>query len=216
MEPSIDIPVPIQQPPRKLSRAQRAALSDERLIRAALELIAESGIESVTLRGIGERAGYSRGLVNYRFGTKEALLRSAAGHLLRRWSDEVMLPAVGDKIGLAALREMVSEYLKVLRSPEPFAKAYHTLVYAALGPIPQLRAELMLLHQELRERIAEWIRKGIERGEIRSDVDPLDEAAIFHGAMRGIGHQWMLDPESVDLERAYAALIDNLERSLHA
>src|SRR5262245_7586922 len=130
MEPSIDIPV-IKEAPRKLSRAQRAALSDERLIRAALELIAEAGIESVTLRGIGERAGYSRGLVNYRFGTKEALLRAAAGHLLRRWSDEVMLPAVGDRVGLSALREMVSEYLKVLRSPEPYAKAYHTLVYAA-------------------------------------------------------------------------------------
>lgn len=206
-----------QEAPRKLSRAQRAALSDERLIRAALELIAESGIESVTLRGIGERAGYSRGLVNYRFGTKEALLRAAAGHLLRRWSDEVMLPAVGDKVGLAALREMVSEYLKVLRSPEPFAKAYHTLVYAALGPIPELRGELMQLHQELRERIADWIRKGIERGEIRSDdVVPEDEAVIFHGAMRGLGHQWMLDPDSVDLERAYAALIRGLERSLHA
>jgi AcrR family transcriptional regulator len=210
------IEIESQDPPRKLSRAQRAALSDERLIRAALELIAESGIESVTLRGIGERAGYSRGLVNYRFGTKEALLRAAAGHLLRRWSDEVMLPAVGDKVGLAALREMVSEYLKVLRSPEPFAKAYHTLVYAALGPIPELRSELMQLHQELRERIADWIRKGIERGEIRGDVAPLDEATIFHGSMRGLGHQWMLDPDSVDLERAYAALIRGLERSLHA
>jgi AcrR family transcriptional regulator len=205
-----------QDPPRKLSRAQRAALSDERLIRAALELIAESGIESVTLRGIGERAGYSRGLVNYRFGTKEALLRAAAGHLLRRWSDEVMLPAVGGKVGLAALREMVSEYLKVLRSPEPYAKAYHTLVYAALGPIPELRSELMQLHQELRERIADWIRKGIEHGEIRGDVSPLDEATIFHGAMRGLGHQWMLDPDSVDLDRAYGALIRGLERSLHA
>jgi hypothetical protein len=32
--------------------------------------------------------------------------------------------------------------------------------------------------------------------------------------MRGLGHQWMLDPESVDLERAYTALIKGLERSL--
>ena len=89
-------------------------------------------------------------------------------------------------------------------------------MYAALGPIPELRGELMQLHQELRERISEWIRKGIERGEIRSDVEPEDEAVIFHGAMRGLGHQWMLDPDSVDLERAYAALIRGLERALHA
>src|ERR1700748_893308 len=56
------------------TQAERAAESDRRLLRAALKLIAERGYRNTSLAAIGEEAGYSRGLVNDRFGSKAGLL----------------------------------------------------------------------------------------------------------------------------------------------
>jgi AcrR family transcriptional regulator len=43
-------------------------VSTRRLIQAAAELLTERGYERTTLAAIGERAGYSAGLVTGRFG----------------------------------------------------------------------------------------------------------------------------------------------------
>jgi len=46
------------------------------LLDAAADLIAEGGYEAMTLAAVGERAGYSRGLVTARFGSKDQLLEA--------------------------------------------------------------------------------------------------------------------------------------------
>lgn len=195
------------------TQAERTRTSERRLIRAALELIAESGLEGVTLRAIAERAGCSRGLVNYHFGSKEDLLRKATRELVRGWSRGIVAPAVGDRVGADALRTVLAEHLQLLRrSPE--ARAYYTLVYAALGPMPELQAELARAHATLRRRMADWIAAGIAAGAVRADVDPVQQAILVHGAVRGIVYQWMLDPGAIDLERAYDALATTIERAL--
>ena len=50
---------------------ERSDLSTARLLDAAAELIEEGGYEAMTVAAVGERAGYSRGLVTARFGSKE-------------------------------------------------------------------------------------------------------------------------------------------------
>ena len=45
---------------RRRTQAERTALSEDRLLAAALQLISERGYERTTLQAIGERAGYSR------------------------------------------------------------------------------------------------------------------------------------------------------------
>lgn len=182
-------------------------------MKAALELIGEKGLEKVTLRAVGERAGYSRGLVNYHFGSKEELLRKAARELMRAWSRQVLEPAVGARVGADALRGVLTAHLELLRRARD-ARAYYTLIYAALGPMPELREEVAAAHAELRKRMADWIAAGIEAGSVGADVDAEQQAIVFYGAVRGIVYQWMLDPETIDLERAYEELARSVERAL--
>ena len=53
---------------------ERSERSTRALLDAAGEVIAEVGYGNMTLAAVGERAGYSRGLVTARFGSKEKLL----------------------------------------------------------------------------------------------------------------------------------------------
>jgi AcrR family transcriptional regulator len=52
----------------RLTQAERRARSERSLLDAAEQLFAEKGSHRTSLAEIGERAGYSRGLVGERFG----------------------------------------------------------------------------------------------------------------------------------------------------
>src|SRR5947209_1778026 len=60
------------------TQQQRRDQAEAALLNAAAELIVEDGVHSLTLARVGERAGYSRGLVTHYFGSKQALLQRLA------------------------------------------------------------------------------------------------------------------------------------------
>lgn len=62
---------------RKKSEGSPAPDAQSRLTAAAVEVIAELGWRSATTRAIAERAGLNLALVNYHFGSKDALLLAA-------------------------------------------------------------------------------------------------------------------------------------------
>ena len=59
--------------PARRSHAERTDLSDRRMLEAAVQLICDRGPDRTTLKDVGEKAGYSRGLAGYRFGSKPGL-----------------------------------------------------------------------------------------------------------------------------------------------
>lgn len=58
------------------------ASSEEKLIVAAAELLAEIGPRSLSVRTIAERAGVNHGLVHHYFGGKDGLLKAAMSRLV--------------------------------------------------------------------------------------------------------------------------------------
>lgn len=62
-------------------RRQRGEASIQRIIDAAIELIAEEGLSSLTMQAIAKQAGASNALVVFHFGNKENLLRAVLQYL---------------------------------------------------------------------------------------------------------------------------------------
>ncbi len=60
------------------TQQQRRDQAETALLNAAAELAVEYGVRSLTLARVGERAGYSRGIVTHHFGSKQALLERLA------------------------------------------------------------------------------------------------------------------------------------------
>jgi AcrR family transcriptional regulator len=89
------------------SQAERSALSEDRLLDAALQLISERGYDRTTLQAIGDVAGYSRGLVSHRFGSKEGLLWALLERMFAQWGADSLQPAVGRQVGIAALHAAI-------------------------------------------------------------------------------------------------------------
>ena len=74
--------------------------------------------------------------------------------------------------------------------------------------------EFAALHERLRDVTVAWIRRAIEAGELRDDVDARAVVILISGALGGIAYQWLLDPGGFDLDRAYEDLDRVLARGL--
>lgn len=192
----------------------RSIKSTRALIRAAGDLVAEGGYQSMTLASVGERAGYSRSLATARFGSKAKLLEALVDEIVVRWNLEKLEPEVSGLGGLDTLRVFLSEIRDSYEKNPRSLTILYALVFEALGPAPDLRDRFVTFHQILRLRIASTIRKGLEDGSIRPGIDPDQQAALIAAQLRGVGYLWQLDPESIDPASVLTLFIDQWLRTL--
>jgi AcrR family transcriptional regulator len=166
------------------------------------------------LKAIGQRAGYSRGLVSARFGSKEGLLRELVTRMLERWGSDVRDPAVGTRVGVEALAVVAEVHREAIENTPDAVRALYMLLFESLVDMPDLRREMGSLDQRLRDGVARTIRAGLRAGAVRADVDIPAQAALFLAVLRGITLQWLIDPTALDLARVYRGLDAWLTRGL--
>ena len=193
------------------SRATR-----RRLIDAASSLFAERGYRDTSVQAIGERAGISRGSIFWHFGSKEGLLWAVVEEAFGRWETDVLVPDIGDAIGIEAVRRGVRAHHRFLTDDGSALRLFYVLMFEALGPRPEFRGRFVELHAHLRATTAGWIAGGQRAGELREDIDPQIVTTMLVSALGGLAYQYLLDPEGVDLDAAYAGLVAVLERGLAA
>jgi AcrR family transcriptional regulator len=206
--------------PRR-TQLERVQESDRRMLASALKLIGERGYRGTSLSAVGEAAGYSRGLVHERFGSKSVLLWALVKQMLRTWNDESRAhggarTARADgpaRTALDALDELLDNHKRAIEEDRGI-RALYALMFEALGPTPDLQPEFRALHQRFRADIEQVLRAGISAGTIRGDLDPKAQAALLLAAQRGIAFQWLLEPHAFSLDAAYQELKQNLRRTL--
>ncbi|MEM7019483.1 MAG: TetR/AcrR family transcriptional regulator [Pseudomonadota bacterium] len=71
------------------SGQERAQVTRERLLKAAIRSFASVGYEASSTRQIETDAGVKRGLISYHFGTKESLWKAAATWMFQQAQDEM-------------------------------------------------------------------------------------------------------------------------------
>jgi AcrR family transcriptional regulator len=192
-------------------QAVRSERSTNALLDAAAELIAEGGLASMTLAAIGERAGYSRGMVTARFGSKSAMVDALIRRLLTGLADKRSAPA-GD--GLTRLIGLI-EAIRDLALAEPRdMRALLTLMFEALGADTELRAQMNRFHAAMESDIGAAIERGTRDGSVRADVDGHRATMLVLSLLRGLAYQWLLDPDPVELAASHDEIIAVLREHL--
>lgn len=184
-----------------LTQAERSAISDRAMIDAAIELILERGTDKTTLAAIGEKAGYSRGLATYRFGSKAGLFDAVCKSISRRWL-EYLKRGVGDKTGIEAMCAALDAFLRFVTDAPRDARVLQILYCGAASPLSEYRATSVNIHAKQQEDVARWVRDGIANGTIRPDVDAKAIAAQYIAYIGGMNYLWVINPDSIDFRRA--------------
>lgn len=178
--------------PRK-THAERTELSDSRMFEACIKLIVEQGTEKTTLKAVGEKAGYSRGLAGVRFKSKAGLFCFVIKRVAEYWRD-AMEKLTRGKIGYKAISAAVdAHYHFCKKTPEP-VRALYILWFESVGLDSEMRDVVQTIHRRRLDDVISWIEQGIEAGELTSDIDTRAVASHFLISMFGIIYQWLTDP----------------------
>jgi AcrR family transcriptional regulator len=143
----------------------RDARADRAILEATLELIAEQGIHDFRTEDVAARAGVGKGAIYRRYPSKDELVMASFAALVDR---EIVVPDTGSTRAdlLALMREAVELY----RGSLP-GRLMPNLV-SAMAERPEL-ARVVREGFLIRRRLAltEVLRRGVERGDLRSDID---------------------------------------------
>jgi AcrR family transcriptional regulator len=191
------------------TQQQRRDQAEAALLAAAAELVVDHGVRALTLARVGERAGYSRGIVTHHFGTKQALLERLA-----RATQSGFVPGLADlPPGLGRLLALVDGYIGALGDVAVLHRAF-LLLWAEAATAPDLGPIFRVRDEAFRSELRAELVAGIADGDVRADVEPADVAVAIVGQLRGIGLQCLLEPGAVDTDRLRRAVTDHWRRAL--
>jgi AcrR family transcriptional regulator len=189
-----------------MTQLERSALSDARMADAAVALICERGAGATTLKDVGLRAGYSRGLASYRFGSKAGLWSFLIRMIGEEWLAELQ-QAVAGTSGVDTIHAAVDAHCRFLLDSSDRIRAFYILWFESVGPDPALRDVITRAHERRQRDVEAWIRGGIEAGTVHPDVDVPAIAEQFCAAIIGIVYTWLVSPLAhVEVRHLHAGL----------
>jgi len=196
---------------RRLTQAERTQASDKAIFKAAIKLIAEEGPHNMSLAKLGKVAGFSGGLISYRFGTKSNLLKAIADRIFGLWQRHVLEPALLGESALDDLKTLGALYLKSVKTKSDLIMALFRLMNDSYSTHKELKSQFSDYDNKARGIIIELLEKGIKSGEIKSTIDPSGVAVFFVGILRGTALQYFIDESKVDLEQMGSMIADMLD-----
>lgn len=189
---------------QRMTQAERTALSDKRMFETALLLVREHGTPNTTLKEIGERAGYSRGLASSRFGSKEQFFYELVGEMHDRWQDEFKANR-GRRRGLDAIKKNFESTKNFLTRDPDYLRSMYLLYYETIGSNALIRERLADYHGRHIKALCRWLTEGIKDGDVDPETDIAGLATEYLAFYYGLIYLWLTDSDSIDFERTLSA-----------
>jgi len=189
---------------------EEAEVTRQTLLDAGLKVFSQKGYADTTLDDIAEEAGVTRGAIYHHFGGKAELYNSV---IAEGW--ERIMPAIerGIAEGSNALEQLQRSFVYFVRfavEDEAF-RAINELMLFKTEMSDDLEAGMEMKRLGMRggiHRVAEFVRKGIEDGSIRPDVNPLDVGIMIITLQNGLVATWLMDPTLFSLTKRAEAMAE--------
>ena len=198
-------------PPVKGQTQKRGDERRRKILEAALEQFGKSGYNGTSLAAVAERVGISPPGILHHFESKEALLFAVIEQFDDRQQEG--WEAITEEGGISALRHLPELAGNVLANEE-FTRLMAVLGAENIDREALIHQFFVRRYRVARRWIADLIRKGQAKGEIRDDVDPLLKAIQVVAIQDGVLSQRLLDPTRIDLAQVYEDFIDALIRDI--
>lgn len=180
----------------RLTQIERKEISDAKMLEAAVALIVENGAGQLTLKDVGEKAGYSRGLAGYRFGNKAGLIDFVLRSVGEDWLAE-LTSVTNNKRGYEAIAAALDAHLAFCEDAPIHVEAFYRLWFDSLAPDSALRNVILGIHRRRRADVLGWIAEAISAGDVPSTVDAELLADHFTTSVSGIVYHWMTNPDDL-------------------
>jgi len=197
---------------KRMSHQERSDLSDKLMLAAAVELILEKGTEKTTLKDVGEKAGYSRGLAGYRFGSKAGLFTFVLHALSEYWLRDLQ-EATRGKTGFDAISAATLKYAEMFERNSDNIKAFYVLWFDAISVHVEVKKVIVNIHQRRQKDLTQWILDDASLSHCHDHASKF--SAQYNASLNGIAYQALLMPEDVSgLQTLHEDLIQSMKVTL--
>lgn len=193
--------------PRTVDPVERRA----QVATAARAVIARDGLDAATVRRVAAEAGSSTTVVTHYFADKQALLLAAVQDAYAAVAVRMVAHIEAGPSGLSTLRAVLLEALPL--DAERAAEARVCMAFwAAASTSPALRAVQGAGYQQWRQLVARVLAEAVERGEVPTDLDPMDAGEQLMCLVDGLLMQATLEPRRLPADRQIRFLDAALQR----
>lgn len=171
----------------------RAIESDLKMVNQTIKLLSEGGVNALTLEAVGVNAGYSRGLVSRRYGSKDQLLVRVLNYL-ENWLNEKSKIATNNKYGLDAINSLILSISDDFYLYREKYRAYFWLRFYGLEQNKILNECLVKSRNIREENTIKWLKEALALEELSRNVDIEMVHDFLKTSLMGLVHNWMVDP----------------------
>jgi TetR/AcrR family fatty acid metabolism transcriptional regulator len=199
--------------PRSTSNGARAGDKYQRIIDAAIEVIAEKGFHNSRVSDIAERAEVADGTVYLYFKSKEQILMTALDSAFEAFYRRAKQELTASHDAPTQLRVLARLHLRELSENRSLAVVLQTELRQSAKFLKEFSQRELKGYFNL---IREIIRKGQQAGSIRPDLSDKIAAACLFGALDELVTAWVLGSRESDLEAAADPVVDLLLSGMEA
>lgn len=183
----------------KTLKTKKGKETRERILKAARELLAESGSGSVTMEKIGERAGVANCSIVWHFGSKESLFLEIFDDIVDDFENVFEAYAFPDGSPMDMIKRFLLDYADLIEAfPELHAVFYSYVFNGQLSGKTGDRIRMM--YGKYRSMVAERLKQFIPE-------DPQNVASSILALLDGAFIQWYVDPDHVNIKKVFKAFL---------
>jgi TetR/AcrR family acrAB operon transcriptional repressor len=189
---------------------EEAEVTRRTLLDAGLKVFSRLGYADATLDDIADEAGVTRGAIYHHFGGKAELYNVVIAEGWERITPAIERGIAEGGNALEQLKRSFVYFIKFAVEDETF-RAINELQLFKTPMSEDLQEGIEMKRLGIRQGIndvAEFVRRGIEDGSIRPDVNPLDAAIMIITLQNGLVAAWLMDPSLFSITKRAEAMAD--------
>jgi AcrR family transcriptional regulator len=196
----------------KTTKASIQTVRRNQVVEAAVAIIAEQGLQSLSLSEIESRTGMSRGQLTYYFPSKEQILLAVFDRLVDLMYERIGRPPSrsGEEVhGWDLIRYLFEKV--VVQSP--VSPEFHVLQYTFLSQIghrADFRKRLASLYDEWRNNLTKELGPPVDGAPNPSRPSARALATVIQALLHGLAMQAAADPQAFDREEIVNVCLDML------
>jgi AcrR family transcriptional regulator len=192
--------MPAPETLRELRRGQIVAI--------ARKIVADEGLEALTIGSLEARLAFSRGVITYHFQNKDdivhAVLESAIEEIDAGTAAQLAPGMPADEKLKTALRTYIRGFVEHVEATKILLS-----FWGRISSDKRARKANATLYASYRKGVAQMIESGKASGELAADVNVDGMAAVIVGLVIGVAMQSYFEKGAIDSELA-------IEESIHA
>ncbi len=190
----------------------RARSRQQRILRAAADVIARRGFRDAAVDEIAREAQTSKGGVYFHFPGKQAILLALLDHTAGLLRDKVEAAVASQDDPVAKAEAALHELLRVMAKHRSLARVF-ALEATAGGP--KVQDKVIQIEDEFSDLIRAQLDLAVAQGAIEP-IDTVIAAQVWIGALNTVILRWASGRDRTSLESKYESLRVLLLRSIGA